>query len=216
MAKSMFYHACVDSGIPRKYIGVTAKDWESDAESLKFANRTIKSLDELIYKSMCLMFVGFYGSGKSFLSSLIAVEAIKQKKIVSYESLFTVLTNLQSERFEKGKNVVDKYFKKFSNSDLVVLNGISPEVWRSASEWSKVAFVDIISRIIANSQKTMLLLNVDVVRNIETSKDAAKLLKNEFEVRFLKLIMDNFKPFVLKKYKGYSAKVSKQWDEVLG
>ena len=213
MAKSMFYYACVDSGIPKKYIGITAEDWGSDSKSLKFADKTIKSLDVLIKNSMCLMFIGFFGSGKSFLSSLIAVEAIKRKKIVSYESLFTILTTLQNERFEKG--VVDRYFKKFSNSDLVVLNGINPGVWRTASEWSKIAFIDIISNVIANDQQTMLLFNVDVLRNIEAPKDAVKMLKDEFEVRFLKLIMDNFKPFALKKYKGYSAKVSKRWDEVL-
>ena len=213
MGKSMFYHACVDSGIPKKYIGVTDEDWESDPKSLQFAKKTIKSLDVLIQNSMCLMFISFFGSGKSFLSSLIAVEAIKRKKIVSYESLFTVLTNLQNERFEKG--CADRYFKKFSSSDLVVLNGISPGVWRSATEWSKIAFIDIISKVIADDQRTMLLFNVDVLRNIEAPKDAVQMLKSEFEVRFLKLIMDNFKPFALKKYRGYSTKVSKKWDEVL-
>jgi len=212
--KSMFTYACLDSGIPEKYIKMKLENWESDSRSMKFAKRTIETLDEVISKGLCLALIGFYGSGKTFLSSMIAVAAIKQKKIVSYISLFKILTELQNDRFAKD-NVLERYYRKLIKSDLVVFNGISSDVWQTASEWSKVAFIDLVSRIISSNQKTMLISNIDLSVVVLSKSEAADALKKEFEIRFLKLILDNFKPWVLQKYDGYSKQVSKKWDEVL-
>jgi len=208
--KELFKQVCIDSGIPRDYIDSDIKDWKSSKESAKFVKKIVGSLSELVDKKMGLAFIGFYNSGKTFLSSYICVQAIKQGMKVQYLSLSKVLNKIEKERYSSGSTFP---FKEAFKAQVVVIDGIADDVWESATPWSRMMFLEFMKRLSIDTGNNFMILNIDTP-DLDVLSKVTKHIHHHYGDKFHRFVIDNFMPHLLKKYSGNTEKITNDWKEV--
>lgn len=211
VSRDLYIHACSQAGIPSRYIDVDVSNWESDKKSAKFVRDYLNNIDNVIAQGLCVVFIGYYNSGKTFLSSCIATKAIKKSKKVCYNTLIFVLNAMEKTRYSKEIASKNDFYLKTTWSNIMVVDMINEETWKAASNWSRSNFVDVVILALNANPNLSLIFNIDTPSDFKTLKESQSYIQKVYGPKFARLIFDNFKPHLLKKYTGHTKKVSDKW-----
>ena len=111
---------CLTAGIPKKYLGKTFEDYEiteDNAEAIGLAK------GYCIHKPQCgLYFHGGAGTGKTFLSSIVAQKYIWDYKRVVIGDVPSLLDEIKAT-FD-GQGSAQKIINRYMNCDLLILDDI--------------------------------------------------------------------------------------------
>ncbi len=106
-----------------------------------------------------LLFWGEPGLGKTFLSTCIAKELIKQGYSVIYETTYQIVSLLEDYKFKRGEDLtaLKAQNQRLYESDLLILDDLGAEF---STAYTNAALFDILnSRLIAN-KKTIINTNL--------------------------------------------------------
>ncbi len=208
--EELFKQVCIESGIPRDYIGSDIKDWKSEPKTAEIVVKVVGSLEELVEKKMALAFIGFYNSGKTFLSSYICVQALKKNLRVCFLSFSKILNKLEKGRYKEGSSFP---FKEAFKAQVIVIDGIADDVWQAATPWSRMMFLEFMKRLNVDTGSNFIILDIDVP-DLDTLPKVTSHIHKMYGDKFHRFVVDNFKPYLLKKYTGKTKKIQSDWKEV--
>lgn len=108
-----------------------------------------------------LLFWGESGLGKTFLSTCIAKELIKQGYSVIYETTYQIVSLLEDYKFKRSEDIgaLKAQSQRLYESDLLILDDLGAEF---STAYTNAALFDILnSRLIAN-KKTIINTNLSM------------------------------------------------------
>ncbi|MCI9247449.1 MAG: ATP-binding protein [Clostridia bacterium] len=132
---------------------------------LKICQNFVKNFDKIEEKN--LLFTGKTGLGKTFLSSCIAKELLKQGKTVLYQTASVMLDTIIDYRFGKATSSKDIY-EHLLNVDLLVIDDLGTE---GTNQMKLVELFNILNSRLLNSKKvtkTMISTNLSLQALFET------------------------------------------------
>ncbi len=108
-----------------------------------------------------LLFWGEPGLGKTFLSTCIAKELIKQGYSVIYETAYQTFSMLEDLKFHKSDDLEKLKFKadKLYSCDLLILDDLGSEF---ATQYTTAALFDIINSRLISGKKTLINTNLSI------------------------------------------------------
>lgn len=125
-----------------------------------------------------LLFTGTPGVGKTFMSSCIANEIIKNGHTVLYQTSSLLLSSIFDYKFSKQEDAKELYENLF-NVDLLIIDDLGTENLTSAK--SEELFTIINSRLITPNTKTIISTNLSLEH-----------LANNYDHRLISRLMGNF------------------------
>lgn len=132
---------------------------------LEICKNFIKNFDQLEEKN--LLFTGKTGLGKTFLSSCIANELLKQGKTVLYQTASVMLDTIIDYRFGKSNSSKDIY-DHLLNVDLLIIDDLGTE---GTNQMKLVELFNILNSRLLNSRKvtkTIISTNLSLQSLFET------------------------------------------------
>ena len=124
---------------------------------LKICHNFIDYFDNIEEKN--LLFTGKTGLGKTFLSSSIANELLKQGKTVLYQTASVMLDTIIDYRFNKG-NVSKDIYDYLLNVDLLIIDDLGTE---GINQMKLVELFNIInSRLLNNKKITKTIISTNL------------------------------------------------------
>ena len=127
-----------------------------------------------------LLFWGESGLGKTFLSTCIAKELIKEGYSVIYETTYQIVSRLEDYKFKRGDDMesLKTQAQRLYESDLLILDDLGAEF---STAYTNAALFDILnSRLIAN-KKTIINTNLNM-----------KELSDRYSERVISRIMGSY------------------------
>lgn len=138
----------------------------------------IKNFDNPEEKN--LLFTGNTGLGKTFLSSCIANELIKQGKTVLYQTAPVMLDTIIDYRFNK-QNVSSDIYYNILNADLLIIDDLGTETINN------LKFTELFNII-----NTRLLNQNKVIKTIISTNLSLQNLFNNYDERIVSRIVGNY------------------------
>ncbi|MCI9178363.1 MAG: ATP-binding protein [Clostridia bacterium] len=131
----------------------------------KISYHFIENFDNIAEKN--LLFTGKTGLGKTFLSSCIANELLKQGKTVLYQTASSMLDAIISYRFQKQKEPQD-FYDHLLNVDLLIIDDLGTE---GPNNMKLVELFNLLNGRLLNtkkSTKTIISTNLSLQSLFET------------------------------------------------
>lgn len=124
---------------------------------LKICHNFVEAFDNIEEKN--LLFTGKTGLGKTFLSSSIANELLKQGKTVLYQTASVMLDTIIDYRFNKG-NVSKDIYDNLLTVDLLIIDDLGTE---GLNQMKLVELFNIInSRLLNNKKVTKTIISTNL------------------------------------------------------
>ena len=156
---------CALIGVPARYIDKSFKDYEVTADN----ERAIKMVQWYVAEkpSDWLYFGGGYGTGKTFLASLMAKELLKNFELHwPQEILQTIRFVDMSELFSALKTKMDiknespeKYLKEYCKVEILILDDFGAE---KITDWSLNVLYHLVNERYKAERRTILTSNYDL------------------------------------------------------
>lgn len=128
-----FYKLCRMAGIPFDYLDLSPEDYQSSERTqLRSALRFIKGIDYQWRSGGGLVFQGLNGSGKSFLSYMIAKAAVYSNIPTICLSLVEFIEKRRMERFQP--NLILELIKQLEAGRVVIIDDFGKE-YGGMSTW---------------------------------------------------------------------------------
>ncbi len=133
-----------------------------------------------------LLFWGEPGLGKTFISTCIAKELIKNGYSVIYETTYKIFSMLEDYKFKRTSDIdgLKDKTEKLYEADLLILDDLGSEF---STSYTNAALFDIInSRMILN-KKTIINTNLDIAALAEkyTDRVISRIMGNYRIVQFI-------------------------------
>lgn len=145
---------------------------------LKICQNFIKNFDIIDEKN--LLFTGKTGLGKTFLSSCIANELLKQGKTVLYQTSSVMLDTIIDYRFGKA-NVSKDIYNHLLNVDLLIIDDLGTE---GTNQMKLVELFNIINSRLLNSKK--------VTKTIISTNLSLQALFENYDERIVSRLVGNY------------------------
>lgn len=145
---------------------------------LKICQNFVKNFDKLEEKN--LLFTGKTGLGKTFLSSCIANELLKQGKTVLYQTASVMLDTIIDYRFGKANSSKDIY-DHLLNVDLLIIDDLGTE---GTNQMKLVELFNIINSRLLNSKK--------VTKTIISTNLSLQALFENYDERIVSRLVGNY------------------------
>lgn len=145
---------------------------------LKICHRFIKNFDKIDEKN--LLFTGKTGLGKTFLSSCIANELLKQGKTVLYQTASVMLDTIIDYRFGKA-NVSKDIYDHLLNVDLLIVDDLGTE---GTNQMKLVELFNVINSRLLNSKK--------VTKTIISTNLSLQALFENYDERIVSRLVGNY------------------------
>lgn len=128
-----------------------------------------------------LLFYGTTGLGKTYLCNCIAKSLLDKRKIVVYQTAFTILEIIEKHRFNRGDQKLNDYkYNLLFEADLLVIDDLGTEV---ANTFTNAEIFNIVNTRILSGKKTIISTNLTPKEISETYTD-----------RVFSRILDKFLP----------------------
>lgn len=145
---------------------------------LKICQNFVKNFDKIEEKN--LLFTGKTGLGKTFLSSCIANELLKQGKTVLYQTASVMLDTIIDYRFGKA-NVSKDIYDHLLNVDLLIIDDLGTE---GTNQMKLVELFNIINSRLLNSKK--------VTKTIISTNLSLQALFENYDERIVSRLVGNY------------------------
>lgn len=155
--------------IPAQYVGKTFADYKVTADN----SAAIKAAKEFLRTGTGGLFLfGNPGTGKTFLTSIIAQECLKNDKTVIFGDVPTLLEILRGSFDDKNTKITD-LMDNLTEVDLLVLDDLGTE---NPTEWAVERIYSIINQRY-NAQKPLIVTSNftlgDLARRLNNPKNAS-------------------------------------------
>ncbi len=145
---------------------------------LKICQNFVKNFDKMEEKN--LLFTGKTGLGKTFLSSCIANELLKQGKIILYQTASVMLDTIIDYRFGKANSSKDIY-DHLLNVDLLIIDDLGTE---GTNQMKLVELFNIVNSRLLNSKK--------VTKTIISTNLSLQALFENYDERIVSRLVGNY------------------------
>lgn len=129
-----YYQNCLEAGLPQEYLDLTWDDYQnSDRDALRSCKQFAENIDYYWRSGGGLLLTGLNGSGKSFLSYMIAKTAIVKKIPTMCLSISEMVMKKQLSRFQSNLYmemlegiqfakvlIIDDFGKEFSSDNKIL------------------------------------------------------------------------------------------------
>lgn len=128
-----------------------------------------------------LLFYGTTGLGKTYLCNCIAKSLLDKRKIVVYQTAFTILEIIEKHRFNRGDQKLNYYkYNLLFDTDLLIIDDLGTEV---ANTFTNAEIFNIVNTRILSGKKTIISTNL-------TPKEISEIYTD----RIFSRILDKFLP----------------------
>lgn len=128
-----------------------------------------------------LLLYGTTGLGKTYLCNCIAKSLLDKRKIVVYQTAFTILEIIEKHRFNRGDQKLNYYkYNLLFDADLLVIDDLGTEV---ANTFTNAEIFNIVNTRILSGKKTIISTNL-------TPKEISEIYTD----RVFSRILDKFLP----------------------
>lgn len=138
--------------IPTKYLGKTFADYKVDGDNTNAVNWAKKILAE----PKSVYYSGAPGTGKTFLTAIIAQEYLKRGRSVIFSDVPYLLNKMRASFSEKSEVDIDEMMKTLEEADVLVLDDIGTEV---STEWAVERLFLIINSRYLEGKQTLVTSN---------------------------------------------------------
>lgn len=145
---------------------------------LKICQNFVKNFDKMNEKN--LLFTGKTGLGKTFLSSCIANELLKQGRTVLYQTASVMLDTIIDYRFGKANTSKDIY-DHLLNVDLLIIDDLGTE---GTNQMKLVELFNILNARLLNSKK--------VTKTIISTNLSLQALFENYDERIVSRLVGNY------------------------
>lgn len=145
---------------------------------LKICQNFVNDFDKIEEKN--LLFTGKTGLGKTFLSSCIANELLKQGKTVLYQTASVMLDTIIDYRFRKATSSKDIY-DHLLNVDLLIIDDLGTE---GTNQMKLVELFNILNSRLLNSKK--------VTKTIISTNLSLQALFESYDERIVSRLVGNY------------------------
>lgn len=133
-----------------------------------------------------LLFWGEPGLGKTFLSTCIAKELIKNGYSVIYETTYRIFSMLEDYKFKRTSDIEELKDKteKLYEADLLILDDLGSEF---STSYTNAALFDIINTRMISNKKTIINTNLSMadLANKYTDRVVSRMMGNYRIVEFI-------------------------------
>lgn len=157
MGQKQLHKQYLNAGIGTTYQRLDFPDYEGDKEVLKFLLRYIEGYERYASRGIGLLLTGSFGTGKSFLASLILKEFVKQ----GYRCFSTTFAQTIDMLTAGWKSNDDRrYFqRRFVDSEILLLDDVGREL-RSKSNLTEATFDTILRTRVQEGRPTFITTNM--------------------------------------------------------
>lgn len=128
-----------------------------------------------------LLLYGTTGLGKTYLCNCIAKSLLDKRKIVVYQTAFTILEIIEKHRFNRGDQKLNYYkYNLLFDADLLIIDDLGTEV---ANTFTNAEIFNIVNTRILSGKKTIISTNL-------TPKEISEIYTD----RVFSRILDKFLP----------------------
>ncbi len=162
-----------------KFPGENLTPRENMMELAGIAQNFVNNFD--IKDGMNLLFYGNTGLGKTFLSNCIAKELLDKRKLVIYQTAFTILEIIEKHRFQRGDKKTNQYkYNLLFEADLLIIDDLGTEL---SNSFTSAEIFNIVNTRILAGKKTIISTNL-------TPKEISKIYTD----RVFSRVFDKFIP----------------------
>ena len=133
-----------------------------------------------------LLFWGEPGLGKTFLSTCIAKELIKNGYSVIYETTYRIFSMLEDYKFKRTSDIesLKDRTEKLYETDLLILDDLGSEF---STSYTNAALFDIINTRMISNKKTIINTNLSMAEMAEkyTDRVVSRIMGNYRIVQFI-------------------------------
>ena len=133
-----------------------------------------------------LLFWGEPGLGKTFLSTCIAKELIKNGYSVIYETTYRIFSMLEDYKFKRTGDIegLKERTEKLYETDLLILDDLGSEF---STSYTNAALFDIINTRMISNKKTIINTNLNIKELAEkyTDRVVSRIMGNYRIVQFI-------------------------------
>lgn len=179
LLKENFSNFNIDIFSPEEFKGETLSPRENMVDIVGISEGFIYNFDENNGEN--LLFYGTTGLGKTYLCNCIAKSLLDKRKIVVYQTAFTILEIIEKHRFNRGDQKLNDYkYNLLFEADLLVIDDLGTEV---ANTFTNAEIFNIVNTRILSGKKTIISTNLTPKEISETYTD-----------RVFSRILDKFLP----------------------
>lgn len=179
LQKENFSNHSIDIFSDEPFEGETLTPRENMIDIVGIAEGFIHNFDE--NNGDNLLFYGTTGLGKTYLCNCIAKSLLDKRKIVVYQTAFTILEIIEKHRFNRGDQRLNDYkYNLLFEADLLVIDDLGTEV---ANTFTNAEIFNIVNTRILSGRKTIISTNLTPKEISETYTD-----------RVFSRILDKFLP----------------------
>lgn len=178
---------CFSSGVPFDYLEAEWEDYQAkDRAPLQEVRDFAASIPFQIHTGGGLVLIGVNGAGKSFLSYMCALEAIRRWKTAT--ACFSVREYLDKKRYQYlNPNLFDELLHRIDQARFVVIDNLSRESDKLG--WKPEDLFEIIDRITTGKRKKCLVLNTNMSKADYESESGGSVLSRTR--KFERVLLDN-------------------------
>ena len=179
LLRENFSNFNIDIFSDKEFKGESLTPKENMIDILNISEEFIHNFDENNGEN--LMFYGTTGLGKTYLCNCIAKALLDMRKIVVYQTAFTILEIIEKHRFNRGDQKLNYYkYNLLFEADLLVIDDLGTEV---ANTFTNAEIFNIVNTRILSGKKTIISTNLTPKEISETYTD-----------RVFSRILDKFLP----------------------
>lgn len=179
LKKENFTNFNIDMFSKEKFEEETLTPYENMVDIMGIAEGFIYNFDK--DNGDNLLFYGTTGLGKTYLCNCIAKSLLDNRKIVVYQTAFTILEIIEKHRFNRGDQKLNDYkYNLLFDADLLVIDDLGTEV---ANTFTNAEIFNIVNTRILSGKKTIISTNLTPKEISETYTD-----------RVFSRILDKFLP----------------------
>lgn len=171
-------HLMRNSLMDRKFRESTFEKWDfnkGSKEMYEFGKKYVNNFKECKNEGLGLLIYGQPGNGKTYLSSCIANELLKQFVPVICVSINGLLSRIQETYSKWGKEAESDVIKGLCNADLLIIDDLGTE---KSTDWSKSMIYNIIDSRYRSELPLIITTNLNV-----NPKETNGVLTDKYERR---------------------------------
>jgi len=158
------------SGIPKRFQSKTFDNFIAEKEGQKIALRKCRSyannFSEMMASGKSMIFTGGTGTGKTHLANAIANHVIENGHTAYFAAVRKILTAVKSTWRSNSPKTEEEVIKNFANLDLLIIDEIGVQF---DTDSEKMILFDVINARYENNKPTIILSNLSVTSETETS-----------------------------------------------
>lgn len=184
-----------NSLMDKKFIESTFENWDfkkGTQQMYKLGKKYVENFKKCKEEGLGLLIYGQPGNGKTYLSSCIANELLKQYIPVICVSINGLLSRIQETYNKWGKEAETDVIRGLCNADLLIIDDLGTE---KATDWSRSMIYNIIDSRYRSNLPLIITTNLDIDPK-ETNGILTEMYNRRTEDRILEMctpILNSFK-----------------------